>query len=256
MSDIKVSPGRMFVIRPVALGLTAVATWQMVPATDDCPTVAAEGGGLVVNPQKPGTYHGIAISDGKPVTFSVVCEAEQGGESLASKAWGKVKGAASVVGPLAKPVAKYGAMVALGVALTLGKTACDQKPNPEPIPVDPTPAPKPPAPIVGDGLHVLIVYESADLQKLPPGQLSALKSQTVRDYLDGRCAKENGVAAWRIWDADIDTKEAAKAWQDAMKRPRQSLPWVIISDGRSGYEGPLPGNVADTLELLKKWGNP
>jgi len=147
-------------------------------------------------------------------------------------------------------------MVALGVALTLGKTACDQKPNPEPIPVDPTPAPKPPAPIVGDGLHVLIVYESADLQKLPPGQLSALKSQTVRDYLDGRCAKENGVAAWRIWDADVDTKESSKAWQDAMKRSRQSLPWLIISDGRSGYEGPLPGNVADTLELLKKWGNP
>ena len=261
MSDIKVSPGRMFVIRPVALGLSAVTTWQMVPASDDCPTVVADGGGLVVNPQKPGTYHGIAISDGKPTTFAVVCEAEQGGASFASKAWGKVNGAASVVGPLAKPVAKHGAILALGAALTLAPRGCEIldwfKPHPNPPgPVDPPKPPQPPAPIVGDGLHVLIVYESADLQKLPPGQLSALKSQTVRDYLDGRCAKENGVAAWRIWDADVDTKESSKAWQDAMKRSRQSLPWLIISDGRSGYEGPLPGNVADTLELLKKWGNP
>jgi hypothetical protein len=258
MSDIWVFPGRMFVIRPSHVGLSSVATWQMVPATDDCPTVASEGGGLVVNPQKPGAYHGIAISDGKPVTFSVVCEAEQGGASFASKAWGKVKGAASVVGPVAKPLAKYGAMLALGAALTLAPRGCEIldwfKPGPNPPgPVDP---PKPPAPIVADGLHVLIVYESADLQKLPPGQLSALKSQTVRDYLDGRCAKENGVAAWRIWDADVDTKESSKAWQDAMKRPRASLPWIVISDGKSGFEGPLPGTVDATLELLKKWGNP
>jgi hypothetical protein len=228
----------------------------MVPASDDCPATLADGGGLVVNPRRPGVYHGIAISEGKPVTFTIVCEGEPQGESIVSRAWGKVKGVASAVGPIVKPVAKYGAMIALGVALTIGKTACDQKPNPEPIPVDPTPAPKPPAPIVADGLHVLIVYESADLQKLPAGQLSALKSQTVRDYLDGRCAKENGVAAWRIWDADIDTKEAAKAWQDAMKRHRASLPWIVISDGKSGYEGPLPGTVDATLELLKKWGNP
>jgi hypothetical protein len=231
----------------------------MVPATDDCPTTLADGGGLVANPQRPGVYHGIAISDGKPTTFSVVCEAEQGGASLVSRAWVKAKSAAGAVGPLAKPLAKYGAILALGAALTLAPRGCEipdwLRPHP-PIPVDPTPAPKPPAPIVADGLHVLIVYESADLQKLPAGQLSALKSQTVRDYLDGRCAKENGVAAWRIWDADVDTKESSKVWQDAMKRPRQSLPWVIISDGRSGYEGPLPGNVADTLELLKKWGNP
>jgi len=235
MSDIKVSPGRMFVIRPVALGLSSVATWQMVPATDDCPTVAAEGGGLVVNPQKPGTYHGIAISDGKPVTFSVVCEAEQGGESLASKAWGKVKGAASVVGPLAKPVAKYGAMVALGVALTLGKTACDQKPNPEPIPVDPTPAPKPPAPVAKIEQAYVVICE--DLTKRTPAQGKAVL------YLEKEVVSKGHKFAF------VSVKDPE--YEQSGYRPfaeKAGLPAVVIIDQQH------PSTVAATIKLdPAKW---
>lgn len=262
MPEIMTRPGCMVCIRPAMLGLSHVTECRIVPASDDCPTLTMADG-FVVNPQKPGTYYAIALSEGKAHEFAIVCEKakKSAGMSLRLMAVGEaiINGVKSLGGP----TLKYGGVLALGVALTMAPKWCDGipewlKPKPHPVvPVDPPKPPAPPAPIVGDGLHVLIVYESADLQKLPVSQVSALKSQTVRDYLDGRCAKEgNGRAAWRVWDKDTNTAEDLKTWQDAMKRPRASLPWVIISDGRTGYEGPFPSTTDATLELLKKWGNP
>jgi hypothetical protein len=137
-------------------------------------------------------------------------------------------------------------------------------PTPGPIPPTPTPTPTPtpgptppsPAPIPGDGLRVLIVYESKALPSLPKGQISALYSATVRDYMNTHCAKgpDGKTAEWRCWDADVDASGEPAIWQDAMKRPRTSLPWVIISTGKAGYEGPLPATADDLIALLKRFG--
>jgi hypothetical protein len=126
-------------------------------------------------------------------------------------------------------------------------TPPDVKPTP-PKPIDP------PAPIPAPGFRVLMVYESADLHKMPPAQLAALKSQTVRDYLDLRCVDEGGVKGWRVWDKDVDTANVSKLWRDAMARPRTSMPWVTISNGVTGYSGPLPENADKLIELLKTYG--
>lgn len=115
-------------------------------------------------------------------------------------------------------------------------------PNP-PVPPDPKPSP---APIPGDGLRVLIVYETGI--PMPAGQFSAIFGKDVRGYLDTH-AKE-----YRVYDQNTDITHAPKVWQDAMKRPRASVPWIIVSDGKTGYEGPMPANVRDTLTLLKKYG--
>jgi hypothetical protein len=40
-----------------------------------------------------------------------------------------------------------------------------------------------------------------------------------------------------------------------MKRPRRSLPWLIISDGIEGWEGPLPETVAKFTELIGTFRN-
>lgn len=119
-------------------------------------------------------------------------------------------------------------------------------PGPKPDP-DPKPDPVNPPPIPGDGLRVLMVYETAKSNE--PGHLP-LFSKTIRDYLDAKCV----MAGYRIFDKDIDASRDNKIWQDAIKRPRTQIPWVVISNGKSGFEGPLPQTVPETLELLKKFG--
>lgn len=133
-------------------------------------------------------------------------------------------------------------------------------PIPPPVPPEPPkpptpPAPPPnPAPIPVDGFRSLIVYESADLSKLPAGQLAALYSQQVRDYLTSKCTMgpDGKTKEWRTLDKDVVAD--SKLWQDAMARPRKSLPWIVLSDGKTGFEGPLPATEADLMTLLKKYG--
>jgi hypothetical protein len=125
-------------------------------------------------------------------------------------------------------------------------------PTPGPTPT-PTPPPAPP-PIAGAGNRVLIVYETSDV--LPAKQAAILTSGVLRDYLDATTAKDtaNPNGAYRIWDKDTDLSHpsVSPSWKAAMARPRASVPWIVLSDGTTGYEGPLPESVEATLELLKK----
>jgi hypothetical protein len=128
-------------------------------------------------------------------------------------------------------------------------------PGPGPAPAPP-PDPPSPAPIPAAGFRVLIVYESADLPKLTAGQQAILYGKRLRDYLNAKCVvgADGKTREWRMWDADTATDGEAKHWQEAMKRPRKSLPALIISDGKTGWEGPLPASVDETLALLRKFG--
>lgn len=128
-------------------------------------------------------------------------------------------------------------------------------PDPDPAP-DPKPKPVDPAPIPGDGLRVLIVYESADLAKYPSAQNAILTALPIREYLNAKCPKgpDGKTTEFRIWDKDVDGYSDSPLWGDALKRPRASTPWIVISNGKTGFEGPLPATVADTLALLKKYG--
>lgn len=127
-------------------------------------------------------------------------------------------------------------------------------PGPNP-PIPPVP-PVPPAPIPTAGFRVLIVEDASARNKLAPTQLAVLFDKNVRDYLRAKCVKgPDGVTGeWRIWDQGADASAEGKLWQEAMKRPRQAVPWIIISDGKTGFEGPLPTTVDETLALLKKYG--
>ena len=124
-----------------------------------------------------------------------------------------------------------------------------------PTPKPPEPKPVDPAPIPVAGLRVLIVYESADLPKYTPQQNGILFGAKVREWLNANCVvgPDGKTREWRMWDKDVDTSGESKLWQEAMKRPRTSTPWVIISDGTKGFEGPLPANVDDFLALVGKY---
>ena len=137
------------------------------------------------------------------------------------------------------------------------------EPTPPPTPPGPTPGPTPPGPTPGpapiplEGLRVLIIYESAELAKIPASQHAVLNGEKVRGYLDSKCAvgADGKTKEWRIWDKDASVINEAKHWQDAWARPRgPAMPWVIISNGKDGYEGPLPVAVEEMMLLLKKFG--
>lgn len=123
-------------------------------------------------------------------------------------------------------------------------------PKPEPKPDDP---PKP-TPIPGEGFRVLIVRETKDLSNLPASQVAIFSAREVREYLGTKCVLEGNQRAFRIWDQDTDVSREAQHWQDAMKRKRDSLPWLLVTNGKEGYEGPLPKDVPEMMALLKKYG--
>jgi hypothetical protein len=127
-------------------------------------------------------------------------------------------------------------------------------PGPEPPGPNP-PQPPGPAPIPLPGLRVLVIYESADLSKLPPAQTAVLYSKSLRDLLNAKCAAgpDGKTKEWRIYDADVDTSGDVETWKAAMARPRKSLPWVVISNGAAGYEGPLPATVDEMTKLVEKY---
>ena len=143
------------------------------------------------------------------------------------------------------------------VAATLG-CGCCAKPTPAPAPV-PTPTPVPPAPspapIAGDGLRVLVVYDDAVSSALPPETLSQLTDTNIRLYLQQHCAKTtDGTPEFRFLTTRTDATKLAANWQAAFKRPRTTLPWLVISNGKTGYEGPLGKTAADTLKLIQQYG--
>lgn len=131
-----------------------------------------------------------------------------------------------------------------------GPVPPDPGPNP---PVPPTPTP---APINEPGLHVLFIYETADLSKYPQGQVLIFNSATFRDWLDQVCTNGTGAykKAWRMYDKDTTMQYETKPWQDAMKLPRTQLPWLIISNPtKGGYQGPLPATIEETKTLIQKY---
>lgn len=113
------------------------------------------------------------------------------------------------------------------------------------------------APIKEPGFRVLIVEETAERGKLPKGQweqIMATAPGSVRDYCKSHCVKVGSDPEYRIVDKDVDASRESPIWQAALKRERKSVPWLIASNGKHGFEGPLPSTTAETIALLKRYG--
>jgi hypothetical protein len=136
------------------------------------------------------------------------------------------------------------------VAYTLTRQSAPT-PNPTPNP-QPNPSPNP-VPVPGL-LHVLVVYDNGSLAALPAAQAAIIDSMVVRDYLNSHCSKSGATAEYRFFDRSADLSKEPADWQTVAARPRSTLPWIVITNGKDTFEGPLPGTVEDTLTLLKKYG--
>lgn len=153
----------------------------------------------------------------------------------------------------------YRSLSLLLLVLVAGCWVPDRRQQPEPAPPTPVVEPKvDPEPVIEPSpISVLIVEETAD-RGLPANRAwePVLGSIQIRQYLDSHCITKDGRPTWRWLDQDADMSDADQFWQDAMKLPRTSLPWIAISNGKSGVSGPLPTSEDATLELLRKWGGP
>jgi hypothetical protein len=128
------------------------------------------------------------------------------------------------------------------------------EPGPDPTP-DPTPDPDVKPPIPDPGFRVLIMFESEskDSNKLPALQKAIIWGADTRAYLDQVCVKEpSGRSAWRMFDPDQDVSGEYDVWKTAMQRKPDKLPWVLISNGKTGYEGPLQDTPSKFMEECKK----
>lgn len=110
-----------------------------------------------------------------------------------------------------------------------------------------------PPPIEAEGLRVLIVEETADRHKLPTSQLAVLTSAKLSEWLDDNCVKHDGHPEWRRWDKDTDISHERSLWQSAFEEERAELPWLYVSNGQTGYSGPLPQTLDETFEILEKY---
>ena len=106
-----------------------------------------------------------------------------------------------------------------------------------------------------DNGHVLIVYEAEELSEYPPEQVLILQSVEFLEWLDGKTSEdENGNENSRIWDKDTETTYVDDAWKEALALPRESIPWLVISDGSKGvFQGPLPESIEATKALIGKY---
>lgn len=115
-----------------------------------------------------------------------------------------------------------------------------------PLPPTPDPIPPSPSPLPIAGLHVLIVYEST---ALTPAQNQIISGAEVRGYVTGKGGQ------FRAYDQNTQLVKESQWVQDAFKRERKSVPWLLISNHpKGGYEGPLPTTVQEVVNLLKKYG--
>lgn len=121
----------------------------------------------------------------------------------------------------------------------------DPGPDPGPGPTPPKPGTNPFAPETA--FKALIIYESVD--DLPPKQRAILVATDVRNFL-----KSKGTDCYRFLDKDANVSQAAAWIQTGMRRNRTAVPWIVIGNGSTGFEGPLPTDIAETIKLLQKYG--
>lgn len=123
---------------------------------------------------------------------------------------------------------------------------CVRVPDVVPVLPEPDPDVVVPVPPAVKTICVLVVEETANRRSLPASQVRIFTSTKVLGWL-----RTNAPNHWRIWDKDVDPSKAPVEFREAMKIPRESLPWIVISNGADTFSGPLPTSEAATLSLLE-----
>ena len=141
--------------------------------------------------------------------------------------------------------------------VVIGKKPDD---NDDEVKPDPTPPPDPHLlPFKAPGFAFLILKEAKEVGSLPPSQRVIFNSSKIFQFANSKAVKVGDQPFYRIWDDDFDADDLAdvdpliQAAYLAAKEQQKSLPWILISNGKTGFSGPLPTTVDETLELLGRY---
>lgn len=104
------------------------------------------------------------------------------------------------------------------------------------------------APFPTDKLSVLIVESTEDRDELSRSQTAARDSVIWRAYV------ESVGGQWRVLDDQTDISKELEWVKSGMAVPRASMPWLVISTGKSGSSVPFPENLEALMLELKKFG--
>jgi len=120
--------------------------------------------------------------------------------------------------------------------------------TPEPKP--PEPKPEPSADVIPtDALRVLVVEEFKDRPSLDKGVVDAIFDGQVHDYIK----QKNGFL--RVYDKDDSLVGENDFYQKAFARGKtRPLPYLIIGNGKTQYEGEVPRGREPMRALLRKYG--
>jgi len=150
----------------------------------------------------------------------------------------------------------------IGVSTARLKFAVVPRGPPQPTPVPPTPDPQPDpteAPFPSPGLAVLILHEASRDGELPREQSTIFTHPNILRF-GSQCVTVDGERFFRVWDDDYSDDQFRnvptlfrEAYRKVVDQAAGRMPWIAISTGTGGYSGPLPGTVAETLELLKRF---
>jgi hypothetical protein len=120
------------------------------------------------------------------------------------------------------------------------------------------------APFPSEGLVVLIIHEKQTVGTLPEAQKAIFTSQRLQQFLSDNCLRipPENQPGYRIWDDDYSTSQLREtppvlrsAYQVGVThfRDNNEVPWIILSNGKTGVSQPLPASVDDTLSLIQKY---
>lgn len=103
-------------------------------------------------------------------------------------------------------------------------------------------------PIPVTSLHVLMIWDRDQMPTLPASQVGIHSSTALRKWFT-----ENNVQ-WRQFYSDSDPSSLDAKWKAAWDVPRESLPWIVASDGSTkSFKGPMPKTETELIQLLEKY---
>jgi hypothetical protein len=131
-------------------------------------------------------------------------------------------------------------------------TAPIPPPDP-PIPPKPPDPPPAPAPIPLSGFRTLIQFDPATLTA---DQQGIVFGKRVRDYLRAKSVVGSDGQTKDFWiiEAGLDVSAAPKWIGDVIQRHPGQKSFMVVSDGKTGFDGPIPADADAAMAILQKVG--